>query len=69
MTKVQLELNLQIIELWLKAQPSTPLEVREERSSAITSGMEQINNAVRDSTRMLEESFDVLINLQDDPNI
>jgi len=24
MTKVQLELNLQITELWLKAQPSTP---------------------------------------------
>jgi len=28
-TKVQLELNLQIAKLWLKAQPSTPPEVRE----------------------------------------
>jgi hypothetical protein len=32
MAKVQLELNLQIAELQLKAQPSTPPEVREQRA-------------------------------------
>jgi len=63
MAKVQLELNLQIIELWLKAQPSTPLAIREQRASAITSGLEEISSAVRDCTRMLEESFEVLKNL------
>jgi len=69
MTKVQLELNLQIVELWLKVQSSTPSEVREQRVNSITLGMEEINSVVRDCTRMLEESFEVLTNLQEDPNI
>lgn len=69
MAKVQLELNLQIAELWLKAQPSTPLEVREQRASSITSGMEEISIVVKDCTKMLEESFEVLTTLQEDPNI
>ena len=69
MTKVQLELNLQIIDLWLKVQPSTPSEVREQHASAITVGLEEISSVVRDCTRMLEESFEVLTNLQEDTNI
>lgn len=28
-TRVQLKLNLQITELWLKAHPPTPLEIKE----------------------------------------
>ena len=63
MTKVQLELNLQIAKLWLKAQPSTPLEVREQRASAITAGLDEIRGAVRDCTNMLEESLEVLTTL------
>lgn len=63
MTKVQLELNLQIAELGLKAQPSTPQEVIEQCASAITAGLDEIGSAVRDCTSMLEESFEVLTNL------
>lgn len=63
MTKVQLELNLQITELWLKAQLSTPPEVREQHANTIASGLEEIDNVVRDCTRMLEESFEVPMNL------
>lgn len=69
MTKVQLELNLQITKMQLKAQPSTPLEVREQRTSAITSRLDEIGSAVRDCTSMFEESFEVLTNLQEDTNI
>ena len=69
MAKFQLELNLQIVELQLKAQPSTPPEVREQCANVITSGMEEINSVVRDCTRMLEESFEVLTTLQEDLNI
>lgn len=69
MDKVQLELNLQTVELLLKAQTSTPLEVREQCANAITSRLGEINNAVRDYTRMLEESFEVLTNIQEDLNI
>lgn len=46
MTKVQLELNFQIIELWLKVQPSTPLKVREEHANAIIAKLDEIDNAV-----------------------
>ena len=69
MAKFQLKLNLYIVELRLKVQPSTPPEVREQHASAITSGLEEISSAVRDCTRMLEESFEVLTNLQEDPKI
>lgn len=54
MTKVQLELNLQIIELWLKVQISTPLEIREQRASVVAAGLEEIGGVVRDCTDMLE---------------
>ena len=69
MAKVQLELNLQIVELRLKVQPSTTPEVREQRANTITSGMKEISGAVKDCTKMLEESFKALTTLQEDPNI
>ena len=50
-------------------QSSTPLEVIAQCASAITSGMEEISSAVHNCTRMLEESFKVLANLQEDLNI
>lgn len=55
MTKVQLELNLQIAEMRLKAQPSTPLEVREQCVNTITMGLDKIKYApmftiIKDST-------------------
>ena len=62
-TKVQLELNLQIGELWLKAQPSTPPEIRERCASAITTVLEDIGGAVRDCTNMLEQTLEVLTTL------
>ena len=55
MGKVQLELNLQIVEMRLKAQPSTPVEAREQCTNAITSGMDGINSVVSDCTKMLED--------------
>lgn len=69
MTKVWLELNIQIVELRLKAQPSTPSEVLEQRASAITTGLEEIGGAVRYCTSMLEQALEVLMTLQEDPNI
>lgn len=44
--KVQLELNLQITKLQLKVQPSTAPEVREQCSSAIKEGLEEIGGAL-----------------------
>ena len=69
MAKVQLELNLQIAELQLNTQPSTPPEVREQCASTITIGIEDISSAVKDCTKLFEESFEVLTTLEEDPNI
>lgn len=56
-TKIQLELNLQIVELRLKAQPSTPPEVREQCASVITARLEGMGGPVRDCTNMLQEAL------------
>lgn len=69
MAKVQLALNLQIAELQLKAQSSTPPEVREQCAISVTLGMEEISNVVRDCTRILEGLFEVLTDLQEETNI
>ena len=69
MTKVQLELNLQIVELRLKVQPSTPSEVREQCDNTIIVKLEEIVGVMRDCIDMLEESLEVLTTLQEDPNI
>ena len=69
MTRVQLELNLQIAKLQLKVQPSTPPEIREQHTSAIAAGMEDIGGAVHECMNMLEQALEVLMTLQEDPNI
>ncbi len=69
MRKVQLEMNLHIADLQLKAQSCTPPEVREHCASAITVRVAEIGNAAQDCTSILGESFEVLKNLQEDSNI
>lgn len=69
MTKVQLELNLQIAELRLKVQPSMPPEVREQCAHAIQTGLEKIGQGVQDCTGMLDQPLTMLTYLQEDPNL
>lgn len=61
--RVQLELNLQITELWLKVQPSTPPKVREHRIRSIQTGLEEIGQEMQDCTSMLNQVFDALTSL------
>lgn len=53
----------------MKAQPSTPQEVREQHANTIVAGMKEIGSAVHDCTNMLEHALEVLTMLQEDPNI
>ena len=69
MARVQLELNLQTMELQLRAQPSTPLEVKEQWETTITKGFAAEDSAIADCTQLYEQSFEVLTSLQEDPNI
>lgn len=47
MDRVHLELNLQIAELQLKAQPSTPPEVRQHCTTSVTTTMAVADNGVK----------------------
>ena len=64
---VQLELNLQIVELRLKAQPSTPPEVIEQHHCAIQSALEAIEHVVQDCMGLLDQPLFTLTSLQEDP--
>ena len=50
MARVQFELNLQITELQLRAQPSNPLELNEERVIDVTEAVVMVDSVVEDST-------------------
>lgn len=67
--KVQLELNLQIVKLRLKAQPSTPPEVREQCTYAIQMGLEQIGQATQGCIGILEQALAILMHVQENPNL
>jgi len=47
----------------LKVQPSMLLEIKEQRANAITTAITEVNNEVKDYTRLFEESFKVLTTL------
>lgn len=61
--KVQLELNLQIVELRLKAPPSTPPEVKEKCDHTIQSELEVIEHVVHNCTGLLDQSLLMLTSL------
>lgn len=68
-TNVQLILNLQIVKLRLKAQPSTPPEVREKHARTIQMGLGQIGQVTQGCTGMLEQALTIPTHLQEDPNL
>ena len=57
MAKVQLESNLQIVELQLKAQPSTPPKVKEKRTTMVTIVIETVDSEVTDCMKLFEQLF------------
>ena len=69
MARVQLELNLQITELQLRAQPSTPPKLKEYWVAAVTEAFVAVESAVADCTQFFKQSFEVLTDLQKDPKI
>ena len=69
MARVQLELNLQIAELYLKAQPSTPPKIKEQRTNTVTTTTSVVDNIVANCMQLFEQSFEVLTTLQEEPNV
>ena len=54
LAKVQLELNLQITDLQLKAQLSTPPEVKKQHATVVTEAIVAVDNAVAGYTQIFE---------------
>jgi len=67
--KVQFKLDLKIIELELKSSPSTSPEVREQREATVKDGVATMDAAVVDCTALFEQSMEVVMTLQEDPNL
>lgn len=67
--RVQFELNMKITELELKSQPSTPLEVREQREVVVKDAIANIDAAVVDCTMLFEQAMEIVTTLQEDPNL
>lgn len=63
MARVQLELNLQIVELQSKAQPSTLPEVKEQCTTAVTTIIVVVDNVVPDCMKLFKQSFEVITTL------
>jgi len=51
---VQLELNLQIVDLQLKAQPSAPPKVKEQCATVVKEAIVVVDSAVADCTQLFE---------------
>lgn len=67
--KAHWELNLQIMELRLKAQTTTSLGVIEQRCRTLQEELEVIECAIQDCTGLLDQSLLTLILLQEDPTL
>lgn len=50
MARIQQELNLQILELQLRAQPSTPLQFKEQHTTVVRIAIVAVDSAVADYT-------------------
>lgn len=66
LAKVQFELNLKIIELELRAQTSSPPEVREQCETIVKDAIIAVDTAVKDCTTLIEKVLKVVTSLQED---
>jgi len=69
LAKVQFVLNLKIINLELKAQPSTPPEVKEKHKATIKDVVATVDVIVKNFITLFEKSLKLLTSLQEYPNL
>lgn len=69
MAQVQLEFNLQITELQLRAQTSTMPEVKEQQVTVVIEAVVAVDSVVADYLQLFEQSFEVSTSLQEDPDV
>lgn len=67
LARVQFELHMKIIELELKSQPLTPLELREQCKATVKEGIATVDAVVADYTMLFEQAMEVVMSLQEDP--
>lgn len=69
MTKLQFELNLKIRKLKFRVQASTPPEVKEQREETFKDAVIVVDAVVMEWTVLFEQSLEVFMSLQEDPNL
>jgi len=67
--RVHFVLNLKIIELELKLQTSTLLEVREQCKATVRNGVATVDAMVVGCLMLFEQAMEVVTTLHEDPNL
>ncbi len=60
LAKVQFEMNLKIMELELRAETSTPPEVREQCEAAVKDEAAAVDATVKECTSLLQRSLKIV---------
>ena len=68
-SKVRFELQLQISELQLKLQPTTPPKVREQCEATIKANMNTLEDAIKGCSQLFEKTMEMWTSLQEDPHL
>ena len=67
--RMNIEHQHQITELQLRIPPETPLEVREQRHQDIKALATKISDNVASVAKLMEDSIEAWVNLQDHPDV
>lgn len=69
MDKGHFDLHIQIIELQLKLQLTTPLDIRDKCKASIRTHRENLDVAVKDFSELFKETLELWASLQEDPQV
>ena len=67
--KVSLELQMHIVELQLKLQQPTQLEVREQYEADAKAVMNNIETTIKDCNQIFEDVMEICASLHEDPHV
>ena len=67
--KVSLELQMHIVELQLKLQQPTQLEVREKYEADAKAVMNNIEMTIKDCSQIFEDVMEICPSLHEDPHV
>lgn len=67
--RVKFEMQIQVPDLQMKLQPTTPPEVWEQHEVAIKADMEVLEVGVKDCSQIFDNTMEMWASLQEDPHV